>query len=106
MLSNMMMVLAVGYSVDFTAHIAQAFFAHSQQTNASAADHVAHALGSVGASVLNGGFSTLLALMVLGLSNVAVMQIMFKLFLATVGFGLLHGFFFLPALLQLSYSAR
>ena len=29
-----------------------------------------------------------------------------KLFLATVGFGLLHGFFFLPALLQLSYSAR
>ena len=35
-----------------------------------------------------------------------LLQIMFKLFLATVGFGLLHGFFFLPALLQLSYSAR
>ena len=104
--SNTIMIVVIGYSVDFTAHIAQAFFAHSQQTNASAADHVAHALGSVGASVLNGGFSTLLALMVLGLSNVAVMQIMFKLFLATVGFGLLHGFFFLPALLQLSYSAR
>lgn len=103
MISNMLLILSIGYSVDFTAHIAQAFYARSQHAEGQTPhDLIAFALGSVGASVLNGGLSTLAATVVLAASNVLVMQTMFKLFFATVTLGLLHGFFFLPALLQLA----
>jgi len=56
------------------------------------------ALEDLGASVLNGGLSTLLAVTVLAFSDYYAYFQMFIMFLAMVLSGLLHGLVLLPAL--------
>eukprot|EP00241_Pyramimonas_parkeae_P004525 CAMPEP_0114239316 /NCGR_PEP_ID=MMETSP0058-20121206/8394_1 /TAXON_ID=36894 /ORGANISM="Pyramimonas parkeae, CCMP726" /LENGTH=882 /DNA_ID=CAMNT_0001351487 /DNA_START=50 /DNA_END=2698 /DNA_ORIENTATION=- len=92
-----MLVLALGLSVDYSAHLGHAFM-HKQGTND---DRMVAAMGDMGVAVFNGAMSTFMAVIVLGGSKSYVFITFFKqLFLCTV-FGCMHGLVMLPALLSL-----
>ena len=57
-------------------------------------------LSNICPAVLNGGFTTFLALVIMADSNTHVFQTFFKVFFLTVVFGLFHGVIFLPTLLS------
>ena len=82
---------------DFSAHIAYAC-AHNVRRGDDVQRAVRGALEDLGASVLNGGLSTLLAVTVLAFSDYYAYFQMFIMFLAMVLSGLLHGLVLLPAL--------
>ena len=96
------LIMAVGFSVDFSAHIAYAC-AHNVRRGDAVDAAVAAALADLGASVLNGGLSTLLAVSVLAFSDYYAYFQMFCMFLAMVLSGLLHGLLLLPALFLLLF---
>jgi Niemann-Pick C1 protein len=58
-------------------------------------------LVELGGSVLNGGLSTLLGVLVMAFSKSAAFQTLFQMFLSMVVFGLAHGLVFLPCLIFL-----
>ncbi|KAK3235294.1 hypothetical protein CYMTET_54490 [Cymbomonas tetramitiformis] len=93
------LVLAIGFAVDYSAHVAEAFFTGNPKLSAD--ERAMQALSEQGASVLNGGFSTLLAVAFLSLSKSLGFVILFRMFLGLVGFGLLNGLVLLPVLLSL-----
>ena len=74
-------VLAIGFSVDYSAHIAEAYSAHAVRAKAEQCkddefvaveaytEAAALALRDLGMSVLNGGISTMLAVVLLSASS-------------------------------------
>merc|ERR1712051_210323 len=58
-------------------------------------------LVDMGPAVLNGGFSTFLAFILLMTSKSYVFKTFFKIFFLVVSFGLFHGMVFLPVVLSL-----
>ena len=56
---------------------------------------------AIAPAVLNGGFSTLLAVVLLVLSDVYVFVTFFRIFVLVVFFGLYNGLVFLPVILTL-----
>jgi len=94
--SVIMLVLAVGLSVDYAAHVAHCFMLKSGTRR----ERVALTLGDIGPAVLNGGFSTFLAVVLLSGSSSYVFRVIFKQFFATVVLGMGHGLIFLPILLS------
>ncbi|KAH8061536.1 RNA uridylyltransferase [Aureococcus anophagefferens] len=89
------LIMAVGFS-DFAAH--RRACAHNVRRGDDVESAVRGALEDLGASVLNGGLSTLLAVTVLAFSDYCAYFQMFIMFLAMVLSGLLHGLVLLPAL--------
>lgn len=101
------LVLAMGYSVDYAAHIAEGLSVRMPQYSESSrlkdlVKPVVGVLCTTGFSVLHGGISTFLAVLVLAFSNSKGFQDVFKCFLLMVIFGLLHGLVLLPMLFVLS----
>lgn len=66
--------LAVGLCVDYAAHIGHTFMKLSGTKNDRALDTVLH----IGEAVLSGGFSTVLALIMLAVSDAYIFQSFFK----------------------------
>jgi len=91
------LVLSVGLSVDYSAHIGHAFM-HKQGTRVERAQK---AVSQMGLSVINGAVSTFLAVCLLGLSKSYVFVVLFKMFFLTSVFGAFHGLLFFPILLSL-----
>ncbi|XP_014230059.1 protein patched homolog 3-like [Trichogramma pretiosum] len=97
--------LAVGLSVDYAAHVAHAFLNAHEVTGAKnrLSERSARALKAVrhiGAAVLFGAGSTLLALSLLSTSKAYVFRAFFKIFLLVIVFGLFHGLLLLPVVLS------
>jgi len=95
--SVIQLVISVGLAVDYAAHIGHTFMTKS----GTRAERVISTMGDVGAAVLNGGFSTFLAVMLLSMSKSYVFRVLFQTFFLTVVLGLTHGMIVLPALLSL-----
>jgi len=91
-------VLAVGLSVDYSAHIGHCFMTKGGDNKDKRATE---ALADIGAAVLNGATSTFLAVSVLLFSSSYVFSTLSKQFALTVGLGILHGLVLLPVLLSL-----
>jgi Niemann-Pick C1 protein len=91
-------VLAVGLSIDYSAHIGHCFMVKGGNNKDT---RVTESLADIGASVLNGALSTFLAVAVLLFSKSYVFQTLAIQFALTVGLGVLHGLILLPVLLSL-----
>ena len=64
-------------------------------------DRVAYTMKHIGGSVLNGAFSTFLAVLLLGFSQSFVFRSMFFLFFYSIVLGVYHGVVLLPVMLGL-----
>ncbi|XP_011500202.1 PREDICTED: patched domain-containing protein 3-like [Ceratosolen solmsi marchali] len=96
--------LAVGLSVDYAAHVAHGFLNAVETPGARGPDErslrVLKAMRHIGAAVLFGAGSTLLALSLLSFSRAYVFRAFFKIFLLVIVFGLWHGLLLLPVVLS------
>ena len=89
-------VLAVGLSVDYSAHVGHCFMVKGgTDRNRRSLE----ALADIGAAVLSGAISTFLAVVVLLFSSSYVFVVLSKQFALTVGLGVAHGLICLPVLL-------
>ena len=91
-------VMSVGLMVDFLMHIALRFF---ETTGTSRTEKTKATLETIGASVLIGGFSTLIGVLPLALSKSEIFWTTFVIFFGLVLLGLLHGLILLPVLLSM-----
>ena len=89
--------VALGLAVDYSAHIAHAFMTISGE---SRDERVSKTIIAMGPAVFNGGFSTFLAFSILMVSKSFVFKVFFKIFFLVVVFGLYHGLVFLPVVLS------
>merc|ERR1712141_62316 len=85
--SSVIIIISIGLCVDYSAHIAHAFLS----VQGSRTERSITALQNIGPAVLNGGFSTFLALVVLATSDSYIFGTFFKLFFLVIVFGLFHG---------------
>jgi len=90
-------VLSIGLCVDYSAHIGHAYLV----SKGSRSLKVTSAMMDIAPAVFNGGFTTFLALVLLGGSTGHAFVTFFKVFLLTVFFGLFHGLVLFPVLLSL-----
>ncbi|KAM5158306.1 patched domain-containing protein 3-like [Mantella aurantiaca] len=97
-ISMINLVICIGFSVDFSAHISYAFVSNKKST---ANERVIDALHSLGYPIVQGGLSTILGVIVLSTSESYIFRTFFKIIFLVIAFGMLHGLVFLPVLLAL-----
>lgn len=97
-------LLATGFSVDYTAHIAHQFYA--KQHLGGAVARVAQSLHEMCLPMLQAGFSTMLCMLPLFFVPTYAIVAFAKTVFVVVGLGLLHGLFFLPVLVCWVPSGR
>lgn len=97
-ISMINLVMCVGFSVDFSAHVAYAFVSGAgKDVNQRAGDALAH----LGYPVLQGALSTVLGVLVLCTSSSYIFRTFFKIVFLVVTLGLMHGLVFIPVFLTL-----
>lgn len=96
--TTIQLIIAIGLTVDYSAHIAHAFMSSRL---GSKVDRARDALVRIGPAVFHGGFSTFLAFVALAGSNSYVFLSFFKVLFLVVLFGLFHGLVLLPVILSL-----
>lgn len=100
-------ILALGLSVDYSAHITHGF----NVTNASESEattnrerrkfKVQKSFKLMGSSVVHGAMSTFLAIVMISATTNYVFVAFFKQWFSIILFGMLHAFFLLPVLLSM-----
>ncbi|XP_062500022.1 patched domain-containing protein 3-like [Corticium candelabrum] len=98
--TTVVLILAIGLAVDYSAHIAHAFLIPNAKDKSND-DRAITTLRTIGTAVWNGGFSTFLAFVLLASSDSYVFMTFFKVFFLVVLFGLFHGLCLLPVVLSL-----
>ena len=91
------MTISIGLCVDYSAHIAHGFMV----AKGSRDERMKQTMICIAPAVLNGGFSTFLAFVLLSMSKSIIFLTFFKVFFLVVVFGLFHGLLFLPVVLSL-----
>ena len=94
------LVMACGLAVDYCVHIGHAFD-HALRVNPeiSLQEAASTAMVRMGASVLQGGFTTFLGTLVIALASSVAFRTFFRFIFATVLLGIAHGMVLLPVLL-------
>ena len=88
----------MGLAVDYGAHIAHYFLTCDEENRNK---RIEKTLINIGPAVLNGGFSTFLAFVLLMTSKSYIFKTFFKIFFLVVLFGLYNGIVFLPVILSM-----
>lgn len=91
-------IMSVGFSVDFSAHICHAYISVSGKNRDA---RVQAALTRSGGPILNAAFSSFAGILFLLFSSSYIFQSFFKLMFLVILLGLLHAVFFLPVVLSL-----
>ncbi|XP_042331887.1 patched domain-containing protein 3-like [Sceloporus undulatus] len=100
-ISMINLVICIGFSVDYSAHISYAFVSSEKPTvNEKAVD----ALYRLGYPILQAAFSTLVGVFVLSQASTYVFRTSFKIIFLVIMFGLAHGIIFIPVFLTLFKS--
>merc|ERR1719348_1880203 len=94
--TSIMLILSVGLALDYAAHIGVTYVVTKAD---SRKEKTQKTLSSMGMAVANGGFSTMLAFVLVAFSSSYVYLTFFKMFVCVVVFGLFHGLIFLPVVL-------
>lgn len=96
-ISAIYLVVSIGLTVDYAAHIGHGYMYESGTREEKAIGTLAR----VGTSVFNGGFSTILAVLIMSSSDTYIFVTFFKCYFLCCVFGLMHGMLFLPAMLSI-----
>ena len=92
------LIMCIGFSVDFSAHISYHFCISKEKTgNAKAID----ALANLGTPITQGALSTIFGVVVLATSNSYILRTFFKIMFLVMVFGFMHAMFILPVVLSL-----
>ncbi|XP_072024915.1 patched domain-containing protein 3-like [Amphiura filiformis] len=97
-ISMLSLILALGFSVDYSAHITYAFVSSSAKTRR---ERSIFSLFSLGAPTLQGATSTILAVSVLSGSFSYIYRTFFSTMVLVISIGATHGLVFLPVFLML-----
>lgn len=97
-ISMINLIMCIGFSVDFTAHICYAYMSSKRPR---AEDRVKDSLYSLGLPIVQGAASTILGLMALLLAGTYIFLVFFKMVFLVIFIGAMHGIFLLPVLLSL-----
>lgn len=93
------LIMSVGFSVDFTAHMCHAYMvANSDNRNQC----VVEAVTTAGGPIFNGAVSSVLGILVLAFAKSYIFMSFFKVMFLVIVLGAAHALFFLPVLLSLS----
>lgn len=97
-ISMINLIMCIGFSVDFTAHICYAYMSSKSKTPD---EKVSECLYSLGLPIVQGSFSTILGVIALLLADSYIFSVFFKMVFMVIFFGAMHGLFLLPVLLSL-----
>ncbi|XP_076630786.1 patched domain-containing protein [Colletes latitarsis] len=97
-ISMINLIMCIGFSVDFTAHICYAYMSSKQKTPD---EKVKESLYSLGLPIVQGATSTILGLVALLLAGTYIFMVFFKMVFLVIFIGAMHGMFLLPVLLSL-----
>ncbi|KAG8179950.1 hypothetical protein JTE90_015400 [Oedothorax gibbosus] len=100
-ISMINLIMCIGFSVDYSAHISYAYFSADKQTPD---DGIRVALHSLGVPIFQGSVSTILGVIALIFAPSYIFLTFFKTVFLVILFGALHGILLLPVLLSLSDS--
>eukprot|EP00095_Tigriopus_kingsejongensis_P010660 snap_masked-scaffold627_size122700-processed-gene-0.20 protein:Tk10660 transcript:snap_masked-scaffold627_size122700-processed-gene-0.20-mRNA-1 annotation:"hypothetical protein AND_001302" len=95
-ISMINLIMCIGFSVDFSAHISYHFMAKS---NLDKDERVSDCMHALGLPITQGAISTILGVIGLALAPSYIFVIFFKMVFLVIFLGALHGLFLLPVLL-------
>ena len=102
-ISMINLIMCIGFSVDFSAHISYAYYSCDERTPR---DRVRSALTSLGMPIFQGSVSTVLGIIALAFAPSYVFVTFFKTVFLVMLFGATHGVLLLPVLLSLTDICR
>ncbi|XP_015116458.1 patched domain-containing protein 3 [Diachasma alloeum] len=97
-ISMINLIMCIGFSVDFTAHICYAYMSSKEKRPD---DRVRECLYSLGLPIIQGAASTILGLLALILAGTYIFLVFFKMVFLVIFLGALHGLLLLPVLLSI-----
>ncbi|XP_074126825.1 patched domain-containing protein 3 [Sminthopsis crassicaudata] len=95
-ISMINLIICIGFSVDFSAHMSYAFVS-SDAMNAN--QKAIEALDLLGYSVVQGAASTIIGVIALAAANAYIFRTFFKIMFLVILFGAAHGLIFIPVFL-------
>lgn len=102
-ISMINLVICIGFSVDFSAHIV---YASVSNRKSSANQRVIDALHVLGYPIVQGALSTILGIATLSAAQSYIFRTFFKIMLLVITFGALHGLLFVPVFLMTVGACR
>ncbi|XP_033734653.1 patched domain-containing protein 3-like [Pecten maximus] len=91
-------VMSIGFSVDFSAHICHAYITVNGTTRK---ERVHNALDRSGGPIINAALSSIIGIMILAFSSSYIFRSFFKLMFLVMVFGLAHALLLLPLIFSL-----